>query len=104
MSKKIGKQPLLKLKSATCIQQEYKIPRPARPGPSPAHARGSAVPVRPVRGPGLGPGLGRAGLGILHLSWIYLGYILVYAWVYFRVYLWSCIWSWNVGTSSQELP
>ena len=43
------------------IQDKFKIPRPARPGPSPAQARGRAVPGRPVRGPGLGPGFGRAG-------------------------------------------
>ena len=67
------------------IQDKYKT---ARRGPSPAQARGRAGPGRPVRGPGLGPGLGRAGpaaawyfvfvLDILNISWMNLDIFFVY--------------------------
>jgi len=66
------------------IQDKYKIPSGRRPGPAQARPKPGAarprVPGRPVRGPGLGPGLGRAGpaaawylvfiLDILDICWI----------------------------------
>ena len=65
-----------------------------RPGPSPARpgVRGRAVPIRPVRGLGLGPRLGRAWAGrgrpwyfvfILDISWIYLLICLYMFCIYF---------------------
>ena len=50
--------------------------QPARPGLRPAQARGRAVPGRPVRGPVLVPGLGRAGGGLVFCIYLkYLGHL-----------------------------
>ena len=43
--------------------------------PGSGQARGRAVPVRPVRGPGLGPGRAALVLYSSWISWIYLGNI-----------------------------
>ena len=68
------------------IQDKHKIPSDHRPGL--AQARGRAVPGGSVRGPGLGPGLGRAGVRfVFQLYLIYVGLFLNTIFGIFCVYV-----------------
>ena len=71
------------------ISKIYKINTKYQAAAGPAQARGRARAGPGPRGPGLGPGLGRAGCRLVFCVYLgYLGYILDISWYIFCYIFW----------------